>query len=363
MRKSHKNAEHLLQQLGELSSILTGLDESKREFFDKPLEIMRRALGFDMSVLYKIENLVENDLILEVMRVLDPYSGRPDLAEGTKISIDITNPGEKFLNEVNAFNNRHISIINISGAGCDLVGFIYLPESLGGGYLFGGDHLGSDSAIQKYEAGVCEVMCNLLSSCLMKTQFEQLAIYDSLTGVFNSRAIREELGKAFQRLGRKKDSTLTIALADIDFFKKINDQYGHIQGDSVLEEMGALISSAMRADFDIAGRYGGEEFLLIFEDTDEKTTFNIIDRLRKRVSKHKFKGLGDKGLPIKGKFINLTMSFGISYIRTNHKVKTCNELLSMADSALYQSKTGGRNCINLAPSAQKNSMSLKKQNQ
>lgn len=349
MGKSHNSPEYLLEQLGELSSYLASLNESNRDCFEKPLEIMQRALGFDMSVLYKIDNLVENDLILEVLRVLDPPGVRPDLEEGTKISIDIANPEKKFINEVNAFKNHHISNINIPEIGCDLVGFIFTPESFGGGFLFGGDYIGIESAIQEYEVRVCEVMCNLLSSVIMKTQFEQLAEYDSLTGVHNSRAIREELKKIFKRFQRKKDSTMSIALADIDFFKKINDHYGHIQGDSVLEEIGNIISSAMRADFDIAGRYGGEEFLLIFEDTDEKTTFNVIERLRERISAHKFKRIGSNGLPIPKKYINLTISFGISYISSKQIVKNSKELLYLADSALYKSKTRGRNCVTLVP--------------
>ncbi len=347
--KDRNSAEQLLQQLGKLSSFLTNLKESEKDYFEKPLEIMRKALGFDMSVLYKVENLIENDLILEVERVADPAKGRPDLLEGMKISIDINNPESKFMNEVNAFKHRDISTVNIPGIGCDLVGFIYLPESLGGGFLFGGDYFGQESAIQEYETRVCEIMCNLLSSIMMKTQFEKLAIYDCLTGLFNSGAIREELKKACRRLQRKKDSTMAIALGDIDFFKNINDKYGHIQGDSVLEEIGQLISSAMRAVFDIAGRYGGEEFLFIFEDCDEKTALKIIERLRESISNHKFKRLDQNGLPIPGKFLSLTMSFGLSHLRQNQHIENPNDLLSMADSALYKSKTKGRNCVTLAP--------------
>ena len=106
--KNRNSAEQLMLQLGKLSSTLTNQKESEKDYFEKPLEIMRKALGFDMSILYKVENLIENDLILEVERVADPARGRPDLLEGMKISIDINNPESKFMNEVSAFKHRDI---------------------------------------------------------------------------------------------------------------------------------------------------------------------------------------------------------------------------------------------------------------
>ena len=347
MGKDHYSADTLLKQLGELSSYLTGIDNTERDCFDKPLEIMQRALHFHVSVLYKITNVIEDDLILEVLKVLDSHGKRPDLIDGAKISINLVNPDKVFINEANSFKENSTSSINIPGKGCDMVGFVYLPDNLGGGYLFGGDYYGEESAVQDYEVSVCEVMCNLLSSILIKTQFEQLAIYDSLTGLYNSMAIRNELQKAFKRYQRKKNTATTIVLGDIDFFKKINDQYGHIQGDSVLEEVGGLIISAIRTDFDYVGRYGGEEFLFIFEETNAINTFNIIERLRDKISVHKFKRIGENGLTKPEEFLNATMSFGISFIDEDRDFQDPNELLSAADAALYKSKTEGRNKVTI----------------
>ena len=347
MSKRHYSADTLLKQLGELSSYLTGIDNTEKDCFDRPLEIMQRALYFHVSVLYKITNVIEDDLILEVLKVLDPQGNRPDLKAGAKISINLANPDKAFINEANSFKGNNISAINVPGKGCDMVGFVYLPDNFGGGYLFGGDYWGEESAVQDYEVSVCEIMCNILSSILIKTQFEQLAIYDSLTGLFNSRAIREQLQKAFKRYQRKKNTSTAIVLGDIDFFKKINDQYGHIQGDSVLEEVGRLIMSAIRTDFDFAGRYGGEEFLFIFEETDAEKAFNIIERFREKVSAHKFKRIGENGLTMPEGFLNVTMSFGISFIGEDRNLKEPNELLSAADAALYKSKTAGRNKVTI----------------
>ena len=347
MGKKHFSADNLLRQLGELSSYLTSINNSEKDCFDRPLDIMRKALHFHSSVLYKVTNVIEDNLILEVSKILDPHGKRPDLKEGARISINLVNPESRFINEINSFKNKNISSANVPGTGCDIVCFVYVPDNLGGGYLFGGDYFGDESAIQDYEVSACEVMCNLLSSILIKTQFEQLAIYDGLTGIYNSRAIRNELTKAFNRYQRKKDAATTIVLGDIDFFKKINDQYGHVQGDLVLEEVGKLIALTIRTDFDFVGRYGGEEFLFIFEETDTKDTFNIIERLREGISTHEFKRIGNNGLSVPGEFINVTMSFGISCLSEDHDFKEANELLSMVDSALYKSKSEGRNKVTI----------------
>ncbi len=348
MGKSYFSAEHMLQQLGELSSYLTGVEGVEKDCFQKPLEIMQRTMGFHMSVLYKIANLVESDLILQVTKIFDPKEGRWDLMEGAKVSIDLTNPEKIYINEANSFKNKNISSINVPGAGCDIVGFVYLPDSFGGGYLFGGDYFGKESAVRDYEISLCEVMCNLLSSILMKAEFEQLAIFDSLTGLFNSRHIKEELRKAIKRHQRKKKTSTALVIADIDYFKKINDEYGHIQGDSILEEVGKIISSTMRADFDIAGRYGGEEFLFIFEETDENSAFKIVERLREKIGSYNFQKINKSGLPVSGEFINLTMSFGISCLGEGAEIGESKELLSMADSALYKSKNEGRNRVTIS---------------
>lgn len=346
MGKVINSAECLLNQLGELSYHLTNVPHQDQSYFEKPLQIINEALGFHISVLYKITNVIENDLILEVMTVCNPEHIRPDLVEGTKICLDVDNPRLEFTNEVMAFKNRNVSAINIPGWGCDIVGSIYMPENLGHGYLLAGDFFGDESDVREHEVRVCEIMCNMLSSVLMKTQFEKLASYDGLTGLLNSRAIREELEKAFQRQKRKSSGLGAIVLADIDYFKKINDNYGHIQGDSVLQEVGRLFDAALRKHLDIAGRYGGEEFLLIYEDSEKDQVLNIVERLRQAIEDHEFKKIGPSGSPLDGEFLHVTMSFGIALLN-DRPIENSKEILSMADAALYRSKESGRNRVTL----------------
>ena len=346
MGKTIHSAEHLLNQLGELSYHLSNIAHHGQSYFEKPLQIVNKALGFHISVLYKITNVIENDLILEVMTVCNPEHIRPDLTEGSKICLEIDNPRPEFTNEVMAFKNRNVSAVNIPGWGCDIVGSIYLPENLGHGYLLAGDFFGAESDTQEHEIRACEIMCNMLSAVLMKTQFEQLASYDGLTGLLNSRAIRDELEKTFQRQKRKNTGLGAIVLADIDFFKKINDQYGHIQGDSVLQEVGRLFDAAIRKHLDVAGRYGGEEFLLIYEDAEKDTVLNIVERLRQTIECHEFKKIGPNGSPLDGEYLRVTMSFGVALLN-DRSMDNSKQLLSMADAALYRSKENGRNRITL----------------
>lgn len=346
MGKVINSAEHLLNQLGELSFHLTNIPHQDQSYFEKPLQIINEALGFHISVLYKITNVIENDLILEIMTVCNPEHIRPDLVEGAKICLDVDAPPTEFTNEVMAFKNRNVSAINIPGWGCDIVGSIYMPENLGHGYLLAGDFLGDESDTQEHEVRTCEIMCNMLSSVLMKTQFEKLASHDGLTGLLNSRAIREELEKTFQRQKRKETGLGAIVLADIDYFKKINDEYGHIQGDSVLQEVGRLFDAAIRKHLDVAGRYGGEEFLLIYEDAEKEQVLNIVERLRQTIADHEFRKIGPNGSPLDGESIQVTMSFGVALL-DDPSMENSKEILSVADAALYRSKENGRNKITL----------------
>jgi diguanylate cyclase (GGDEF)-like protein len=346
MAKTTHSAEYLLNQLGELSRELTSKSLQGQSHFDKPLQIVNKVMGFHVGVLYKIANVIENDLILEVIGVCSPEHQRPDLKEGTKICLDINNPPAEFINEVMAFKHRNVSAINIPGWGCDIVGSIYMPESLGHGYLLAGDFFGDESDTQSYEVRACEIMCNMLSSVLMKAQFEKLASFDGLTGLFNSRAIRDELEKAFQRQQRKNSGLGAVVLADIDFFKKINVQYGHIQGDSVLQEVGSLFDAVTRKHLDVAGRYGGEEFLLIYEDSAPEQVISIVERLRQSIADHPFKKIGPSGIPLEGDSLRVTMSFGIARLQCNG-LGSGKELVAIADAALYKSKENGRNRVTM----------------
>jgi diguanylate cyclase (GGDEF)-like protein len=163
-----------------------------------------------------------------------------------------------------------------------------------------------------------------------------MATTDALTGLINRREFNRRISEEFSRAKRHK-LNLCVALFDIDFFKKINDSYGHNAGDAILKELGKLISSNTRS-CDIAARYGGEEFALILPETSQTDAYELMDRLRSLVEKEIFY---KKIKPIKA-----TVSVGVAQMESNDKNPL--EFCERADKALYKAKNKGRNRVEKA---------------
>lgn len=171
-----------------------------------------------------------------------------------------------------------------------------------------------------------------------REELERLAATDMLTGLNNRRNFMHlatgEVARA-QRYGRP----VTIALADLDHFKRINDEYGHEAGDIALKSFAALVRSTLR-HADIAGRYGGEEFAFVFPETTPQEAAVLSNRLRRR--------LDESGITLPdGRTVGLTLSIGLA----DASALDLEEALRIADHALYQAKAGGRNAVVLAPAA------------
>ncbi len=349
MQKHASDAKTVLNRLGHLSDFLKNLDANagNDECFNTPLEIIQDTLMFDISVLYKVANVIEDMVILEVVKVLDPQKSRMDLVEGRKLRLYMDARDKRYVNEVTAFLDKKVSCINVPGMGCDIMGYVYVPQAFGGAYLFGGDFFGNESAVQEHEISTVEIMCNFLSTILLKTRFQHRSEVDELTGLFNAAKIKERVKRVCQRFKRKSGNTACIAMGDIDFFKKVNDTYGHLQGDVILKEVGGLLSSSMREYFDIAGRYGGEEFLLIFDETQGESAVRIVERIRKKVETTLFTKVDKTGTVVPDEHLKITMSFGVAELSGLTGTEAETDWISRADVALYSAKQAGRNqtCI------------------
>lgn len=343
--KKHEEPKVLLHKLRELSNIITNWETNIDYKYQKSLELVRNVLNFDLSVLYKVKNTVDDLLLLQVIKTYDPENLRNNLYPGKNLVIKTTQPDPEYLNEVKAFNTESISTINVPGVGSDMVGFIYLPSDIGGSLLFGGDYIGEHAETSQSEKDTFLIMCNLISSLLIRSHYRDLATHDGLTGLYNSRYIREELEKAFKRNARDKNIKICAVLCDIDYFKKINDNYGHIQGDIILKEIAEILQESTRVGFDTVGRYGGEEFLVIMEGVDQHQAKDIVDRWRQTIENHEFSRIDEEGTPTKGAFLKVTMSFGIAHIEKD--IETHVELLNNADKALYDAKENGRNKVSI----------------
>ncbi len=163
----------------------------------------------------------------------------------------------------------------------------------------------------------------------MYSQTRHLSLTDPLTGLYNRRHLDNCIEREFLR-SKRYGSDLSIAIIDIDFFKKINDSYGHMCGDFILREVAYIILENFRKT-DIVFRYGGEEFVVILTETNAENAFVPLERLRKSIENYKFK--------YNGILINLTVSIGIS----SNNTETADIFLDNADKALYKAKENGRN--------------------
>lgn len=162
----------------------------------------------------------------------------------------------------------------------------------------------------------------------------QLALQDPLTGLGNRTALDKALQRELQ-LAERHQQTLSLLMIDIDHFKKINDQHGHSRGDQVLRKVSETIQMVSR-ESDITFRYGGEEFVVLLQNTDAHGALVIAERIRRQIAKLNI-GVGISA-------ISPTVSVGIGSHSPNIK-EHIDDLFERADKALYSAKANGRNCV------------------
>jgi diguanylate cyclase (GGDEF)-like protein len=162
---------------------------------------------------------------------------------------------------------------------------------------------------------------------------QKLALTDPLTGIANRRATLDWLGRLVRASGQVGEP-LALLMFDIDYFKRINDCFGHQTGDEVLERVAKLARAQVRAD-DLVGRIGGEEFVCILSGLEAQSARALAERLRRAIAE----GSDRDGLP------RTTVSVGLAMARPGD---TPESLLARADAALYEAKDGGRNQVRRA---------------
>ncbi len=159
---------------------------------------------------------------------------------------------------------------------------------------------------------------------------------DPLTQTLNRRGLSDHY-EEIKKFAEVQKRPLSIALLDIDYFKKVNDQYGHDAGDHVLQKIAQILMLNLR-EYDHVGRFGGEEFMIIFTHAPSEIAFQILERCRKSIENHE--------LAYQGQIIHFTASFGLS--SSERYGYDQHVLLQKADQALYRAKNRGRNCICIA---------------
>ena len=161
----------------------------------------------------------------------------------------------------------------------------------------------------------------------------RMTIVDGLTQIHNKRALFEALEKELMR-ARRYERDLSLLMFDIDFFKRINDQYGHLAGDHVLRELARIVQERIRRE-EVFARYGGEEFVILLPETPLPGAAALAESLRARGANHAFVFQGER--------IPVTVSIGTALLGENDKVAA--DLIQRADEKLYEAKRGGRNRV------------------
>ncbi len=179
----------------------------------------------------------------------------------------------------------------------------------------------------------------LLQQELNKTrkQLEFQANHDELTRIYNRKAILEKLDIELARTERQHQN-FCVALCDIDFFKMVNDQYGHLAGDFILQQVAKTIKNQLRP-YDNFGRYGGEEFLLITNE-EWRQAQSTFERIRSTIENTEY--------IFEDQLIKITLSFGVTFHPSDAGHKPPLELVNEADVALYKAKECGRNQVQYA---------------
>lgn len=174
---------------------------------------------------------------------------------------------------------------------------------------------------------------------LANKKLEDLSITDALTGVYNRRYF-DSLIEEYLSLSRRGNDYISLIMMDIDDFKDINDTYGHLAGDYVLKDISESINTILKRSTDYVSRYGGDEFVILLYDTNEKDTLTIAEKIKEIVTEIKVR----EGFTTDN--VGITVSIGVYSVIPNANT-TKDEIIRKADNALYISKKNGKNRINV----------------
>jgi diguanylate cyclase (GGDEF)-like protein len=186
------------------------------------------------------------------------------------------------------------------------------------------------SELQSLES-VADICANSIQNAHYVERVKQLAYLDGLTGIFNRRFFELRITEEIER-SRRYRTAMAVIMADIDQFKRLNDEFGHLLGDEVLRQVSSIFHQQVRK-IDIVCRYGGEEFALLLTQTNVEQAFAVAEKLRKTIQKWQFPGVPRA----------ITISAGVAAFPLHGRNR--DELVRAADSGLYLAKQAGRNRV------------------
>jgi diguanylate cyclase (GGDEF)-like protein len=189
------------------------------------------------------------------------------------------------------------------------------------------------------EVDLLNLLAHHAATVFENVRLFESATYESLTGLLRREGILEQLERELER-ARRYGRPLTVAMADLDHFKEVNDGHGHLAGDTLLRRTAQILTEGLRST-DWIGRYGGEEFLLLLPETDMAGAGAVAEKIRSRVQR--------TVVPVEGGALtSVTISIGLASLEDvlprDGKV-TARDLIAAADRSLYAAKNGGRNRV------------------
>ncbi|GEM_PF-3430979 len=304
------------------------LSEVPPDMFD--IYVNRMMLTYLFSEI-ALENTIEDVMISILSRIIIPATGMWMLLQWQNftdfVGVDITR------GITHKFSDFYMSP-------SDIYGDVPYKVNKSPSYVYVVSHVKDAKLIMyaenRYVEGIfsedtitsLKVYADNVIGLLLKMKVSERAIVDSLTGLYSRWYILGMLRKEISRYLRNK-SPLSLLFIDIDDFKRINDTYGHDVGDSVLAKVGQIIKDSIRI-VDMAGRYGGEEFIVILPDTDEEGAFLVAERIRKAILRYIDHD------------ITLSVSIGVATLKDGEVVGD-RELIRRADMAMYMAKRMGKN--------------------
>lgn len=286
-------------------------------FLQSPDKNEKKILHLDIN-----KNSVSNFVIEKIKR--DFFSQMPDMPDFTISGFGHEIIRESVEDDQPIFNSDDLKTSHI-------VPLIFDGKLVGGICLYNKEKF-DYTEFKFYKTMIGELLI-LLKMRYLYSGTEYLSVTDGLTGLYNRRHFESNIEREFMRV-RRYPADLSLAMLDIDHFKRINDTYGHQFGDYVLKEIATILSDSFRKT-DMVCRYGGEELAVILTETSLENSLIPLERLREKIEQNVFSYNGQQA--------NVTISIGASY--NFDGIKSQCELIETADKALYKAKQNGRNKV------------------
>jgi diguanylate cyclase (GGDEF)-like protein len=342
LRERLRRAQERLRALGEIARTASSILEPRRVTEITALQ-MRDLTRAEMAVIYRLEEdgvtLIASPLFAragprELALTLKAGEGaagrlvqrRRPLRLGAQALARI--PGEAFDRRAGTHTRSYLGAPLISRG--RVIGAVEL-RNRGDGGAFGAED-------QRALLGMVEPAAIVIDNALLFQRSQELSVTDDLTKLFNSRYLNDTLAREIKR-ARRYGAQVSLIFLDLDGFKTVNDQHGHLVGSRTLIEVGQVLREAVR-EIDVVSRYGGDEFTVVLPQTGPEGAYTIAERIRQAIAARVF-------MERAGIKVHLTASLGVASFP-----KPCDspeELIQAADRAMYAVKAGGKDGVGVAP--------------